>query len=438
MRFLLIVLIGFLTLSAVFNFDPGPMPGIKIKNALLYAIMLGLLLRMTFQRFRIQLPGMLILWGVLVGYSIVTYAAIVLVIDYPRYEWLQSGLILKNTLIDYMLLFLVFFYGVRSTEDATIVLKILLICWALSHIVAVLDTLGFMQIGDIEQRRDGRVQGAAGESNQYGALVALSLPAIAAAIFTTRGLWRIFWMAAAAMTLLTLIMTVSRGAFVGTAFAALLAVYLYRRSVRPTKLVMAVVGSLAVTALAVAGAYSLGFGDLLGRRMLGAAVQTTDFGGLSSGRTDIWASVLEVMLANPLTLLTGYGWNAYAAMPFRWATHNHYLAAWFNLGLPGLVCSVLLLVVPIKVALSASRVANAVTRPHLMGFVAGTTALAVALFFVNLHSPFLYVWAYVGIVMRIAVNVAEQPVPAPASVNAAAAPVSQGRDAHGWSAVTSR
>ena len=38
MRFFLIALIGFLTLSAVFNFDPGPMPGIKIKNALLYAI----------------------------------------------------------------------------------------------------------------------------------------------------------------------------------------------------------------------------------------------------------------------------------------------------------------------------------------------------------------------------------------------------------------
>ena len=33
MRFLLIALIGFLTLSGVFNFDPGPMPGVKIKNA---------------------------------------------------------------------------------------------------------------------------------------------------------------------------------------------------------------------------------------------------------------------------------------------------------------------------------------------------------------------------------------------------------------------
>jgi O-antigen ligase len=438
MRFLLIALLGFLTLSGAFNFDPGPIPGVKIKNALLYAIIVGLLLRMTFQRYRMQLPAMWTLWGVLVGYSIVTYAVIVLAINYPHYDWLQSGLLLKNQMVDYMLLFLVFFYGLRSTEDAIVVLKVLLVCFALSHIVAVLDALGYVQIGDIELRRDGRVQGAVGESNQYGALVALSLPAIAAAIFTTRGVWRIFWMAAAAMTALTLIMTVSRGAFVATAFAALLALYLFRHYVRPTKLVMAVVGSLAVVVLAVAVAYSLGFGDLLDRRMLGSAVKSSDLSGLSSGRTDIWASVVAVMLENPLTMLTGFGWNAYAAMPFRWATHNHYLAAWFNLGLPGLICSVLLLLLPIKTALAASRVANAAVRPHLMGFVVGTTALAVALFFVNLLSPWLYVWAYAGIVMRIAVNAAEQPLTAPASVRAAAVPASKGRDAHGWSAITSR
>jgi O-antigen ligase len=147
---------------------------------------------------------------------------------------------------------------------------------------------------------------------------------------------------------------------------------------------------------------------------------------------------MTTMLENPLTLLTGFGWNASAAMPFRWGTHNHYLWAWFNLGVPGLVCSVLLLVVPIKVALSASRVANAATRPYLMGFVVGMTCLAVSVFFVNLSSPWLYVWVYVGIVMRIAVNAAEEPVTVPAAVRAAAVPASEARDAHGWSAITSR
>jgi len=109
MRFLLISLLGFLTLSGVFNFDPGPAPGVKIKNALLYALIVGLVLRMTFQRYRFQLPVMLGLWCVLVGYSILTYVVIVFAIDYPRYDWLQSGFLLKNIMVDYMLLFVVFF-----------------------------------------------------------------------------------------------------------------------------------------------------------------------------------------------------------------------------------------------------------------------------------------------------------------------------------------
>ena len=47
MRFLLIALILFLMASAVFGFDPGPLPGVKIKNALLYLIVLALMLRVT-------------------------------------------------------------------------------------------------------------------------------------------------------------------------------------------------------------------------------------------------------------------------------------------------------------------------------------------------------------------------------------------------------
>ena len=64
MRYLLIALILFLTASAVFGFDPGPLPGVKIKNALLYLIVLALMLRVTMDRsYRIQLPGVPILFG---------------------------------------------------------------------------------------------------------------------------------------------------------------------------------------------------------------------------------------------------------------------------------------------------------------------------------------------------------------------------------------
>lgn len=432
MRFLLIALVLFLTASAVFGFDPGPLPGIKIKNGLLYLIVLALMLRATLDRsYRIQLPGVPILFGIMIGYALLTYAAIVMVIDYPRYNALFTGFQLKNQLFDHVLFFLVFFYGLRSNEDAMTVLKVLLAAWAVSHIMAVLDATGVVHVGDIEQRGDGRVQGAVGESNQYGAFVALSLPAIVAMVTITRGTWRIFWLAASVITAAALVMTVSRGAFVAMAFATLYGVWLFRRFMNGRKLLAWAAFGLVGAVLVGIVVLSLGFGDLVIRRLTQGA--GSDMTAASSGRTEIWATVLEVMFRTPLTLLSGFGWEAYGTFPFRWVTHNHYLQQFFNLGLVGLICSVLLFVVPIRSMNAAATHAHPDVRPMLISCGIGMIAVATAVFFVNLYSPWLYYWSYVGIVMRLAANALEPQAHAPGAL-AAPAPRrgERVRDPHGW------
>ena len=50
MRFMLIALICSLMLAVALGIDPGPMPGLNLKNALLYVMMLVLLLRVTLDR----------------------------------------------------------------------------------------------------------------------------------------------------------------------------------------------------------------------------------------------------------------------------------------------------------------------------------------------------------------------------------------------------
>ena len=80
------------------------------------------------------------------------------------------------------------------------------------------------------------------------------------------------------------------------------------------------------------------------------------------------------MFGTPLTLLTGFGWEAYWTFPFRWVTHNHYLQQWFNLGLVGLICSVLLFVVPIRTVNAAANYADPDVRPMLIAFGIGTIA----------------------------------------------------------------
>lgn len=437
MRYLLIALILFLMASTVFGFDPGPMPGVKIKNALLYLIVLGLMLRVTMDRsYRIQLPGVPILYSIMIGYATLTYLAIVLVIDYQGYDALFAGFVLKNSLFDQMLFFLVFFYGLRSNEDALTVLKVLLVTWAISHIFAVLDATGMFHIGDIEQRGDGRVQGAIGESNQYGAFCAMSLPAIVALVTLTRGMWRLFWLTASIITASALLMTVSRGAFVATVFATMCGMWLFRRYMPARKLAAWAACGLVAAVLVAVVVSALGFGDLIYARVVGKA--SIDIDATSSNRTEIWATVLEVMFRTPLTLITGFGWESYPTFPFRWVTHNHYLQLFFNLGLVGLICSVLLFVVPVRTANAAASYASPEVRPVLIAFGMATIAIATAVLFVNLYMPWLYYWAYAGIVMRLAANALEPRAyaAAPAAAIAPARRAERVRDPHGWTAAS--
>jgi O-antigen ligase len=431
MRWLLIGLILFLTASIVFGFDPGPAPGIKIKNAFLYLLVLGLVLRLTLDRsYRLQMPAVPILFGIMIAYGVLSYLAIILVIQYPRYDWLSSGLMLKNSLFDQMLFFLVFFYGLRSNEDALTLLKVLLAAWAVAHIMAVLDATGIMHVGDIEQRSDGRVQGAVGESNQYGAFVAMSLPAIVALVTNTRGIWRLFWMGASVITAATLIMTVSRGAFVATMVATLGGVYLFRRYMPARKLVMWAVGGMVAAVFVAALVTAFGFDDLIIHRLTQGS--GSDLTATSSGRTEIWSTVLGVMFRTPLTLLTGFGWEAYSTFPFRWNTHNHYLLQFFNLGLIGLVCTLLLFVVVVRTANKAATYARPDVRVVLISFGFATIAVGTAVFFVNLFVPWIYYWSYAGIVMRLAMNALEPQAFAPAAVSAPRRRAKPARDPHGW------
>jgi O-antigen ligase len=299
-------------------------------------------------------------------------------------------------------------------------------------VLAVLDALGIAHFGDIEIRGDGRVQGAIGESNQYGAFVAMTLAPVVALAFISRGALRLFWIGAAGLTAITLVMTVSRGAFVATFVAFTAGLIMFRRYAPPGRLILWGFAGMMGLVLVVIAAASLGFGELLHHRLV--AGSSGDLGGTSSGRTEIWATALGVMAEQPISFLTGFGWRAYQSMPFRYAPHNFYLNQWFNLGLVGLSCSVLLLVLPARLAKRAIAPAAPQIRPVLMAFVVATIALATATFFVDLYVPWFYFWSLAGICARLAINELEKTEPTPAAVVAKAPESTSSHDDFGWKA----
>src|SRR6202023_460286 len=99
-----------------------------------------------------------------------------------------------------------------------------------------------------------------------------------------------------------------------------------------------ILGAVAVPVLALA---SVKFGGILTDRIMELILSPVTS---SDERLYIWRPILDKMLANPVTLITGFGWDSYDVMGFFFNVHNHYLALWFELGIIGLASYLLVIV----------------------------------------------------------------------------------------------
>jgi O-antigen ligase len=400
-RYLLAGLLLFLTAAEVFSWDVSMGPGLSVKNAVLYLIAIFLMFRIAVSRGeRLDAGPVHVFFVILISYAMVTWLSAGLIIEYPGYDLIASAIRLKSELIDHFIFFLVFYYGVTSRRDALTVIMGLLLAALFANVTTVADVLGYIDLG-FEQRESGRTEGALGEANQYAAYIILFLPGMIAAMMRTRGLWRLFWMGAVVASAVAVLMTVSRGAFVGLLVAGVAGAWFFRHRLSLGKVAV----WLAAAVIVITVALSLSQYTALIEERLFTQTGAIDLSDASSGRVDIWAALFERMMATPITFVTGFGWSVYWTMPFRYSPHNQYFNFLFNLGLPGLLCLIGLLVSAAWLAKRASEQADDELRAHLIAFVIGVIAVCAAIFFVDLHRPWYYFWAYAGVTLRLAVIV---------------------------------
>ncbi len=404
MRWMFVLLVMLLITSDFLGHNPGLGPGLSVKNAMLYVIAMALMFRMALSgNFKLRLPGLHMAWGMWIGYAILTFLAAWLVIHYRSYDAVQSAIALKSDIIDSAIFCFAVFYGVQDEKDFRTVLVAIMAAIGLSSVLTLTDLVGLSglgtKVGETGAEAD-RVFGAFGHANETGALLSLMLPGVTAMIFSTRGFWRLFWLGCSAATAAVFILTVSRGAYVGVAVGYPIALLMVRRLIPPGTIakwafagvVLAVIGAIAISIVyprAVASIADRVFG-----------IGSMGMSEASSGRTDIWMQALNEMMANPITLITGFGWNVYSTMPTIFAMHNTYLDQWFNLGLLGVGVYVFIIYLTVKTAKQAAEEAQPPLRADLIAFVFGTLGLAVSVFFGNLYTSKPYIWMYTGLAMR--------------------------------------
>lgn len=409
MRYLLALLIFTLATADVFGWTLSLAPGLSVKNAIIYVALLALAARFVVRGgLRMELPQVHLWFGVLIVYATLTWLAAGLLLDYPSYTLLQSGIDLKANLLDNALVFALYLYGARTLGDARFLLKCILLAVSGANAIAIGNVAGLFHLGispvGVEGNLTGRVFGAFGHANETAALIVCLLPAYTAAAWSSRGLERPLWILAGVASATLMIMSGSRGAFVGLTLAVVLGSYICRGVISWRRAAVLALILLAII-IPVMAFVSIRFGDILVSRVV---EMFHDPGTSGDERLYIWRPVFDRMMANPLAMVSGFGWATYEVMGFIYSAHNYYLLLWFELGIVGLGSYLLLIRSLVITARRAAGHASGEMQAYLIAFIYGIVGICGAILFSVIYRPWLYAWMYFGLTMRMAVLVAQQ------------------------------
>jgi probable O-glycosylation ligase (exosortase A-associated) len=183
--------------------------------------------------------------------------------------------------------------------------------------------------------------------NDMAAFTLLQLSVAAALVVKEpRGLYRLGAVAALVVTPLIILLTQSRGGFLGAAVFGLLAFTMYRRKMRLVGL-LAIVGVVAVLILPSAAWDRFAMVKTIGQGGT-ESLETLEDDGSAQQRYEIWQTSFRIIQDHPVV---GTGWGAYKRANAHYSpqlgnrdTHSTYFNIAAELGIPGLLLFVGLLV----------------------------------------------------------------------------------------------
>jgi len=402
-QFLLVSMFAILLSDIMLGLGLTLAPGLSLKNAMLYVLFMALVLEFTMGN-RDPLSEVWplhIAWIVLISFATFTWLSITLLGLHRGYNVVQGFIALKSQLVDLFLFLLVYMYGPKDTTKTLSLLRWLIAVLVVVNVVTLIDALNIPDLGIIQDRDDGRLAGPVNEVNQYGAVLIFMIPITAGLMLGSKGMPRMVFGAGALVAFVLLGLTVSRGSYVGLAIGGVWALYLARHHVSRSAVVkggLAVFMLILIVAAVIAYQNPEGFLDKI--NVAGKTLDTA-----SSGRIDFWRQSLTMMSYWPMSFISGYGWNAYTTLFVGYGDpHNTYLNYLFNLGAIGLSLYLFIVVWIVQYAVGSLNSVSNDGKPLVIGFLMGFLSLHIALFFVGLYAPWLFIWAITGAALRLVVE----------------------------------
>jgi O-antigen ligase len=352
----------------------------------------------------IEIVSVFVPFALFVMYAILTWVIIFVFLDRPEYSPRASLVRLKSSLADNFLTLAVFFYGVLNRKDALWLLKRIIVLIVITNAVTIIDSFNVPNLGLLDSRaRDGRFIGFMGAANDYGMLLVFFMPLSIALYLSSTGKARLLAGIGAVLTGFCLVLTASRGAYVGAIGGLLLSAVFLRRYVSVDQLIRGTVLSLVFLTLLIPIIAFIGYSDLFVDRFdrFEGNLHTA-----SSGRTTFWLNALKVMAETPTSFITGFGFEAYEfSRDFSAAMHNHYLKNLFNLGLIGLCLFLAVFAAILSIIRKAIAGAQSDSRPFLIALLIGLLCLLVTQIFGQYYRSSYLIWACLGVGLRLAMEV---------------------------------
>jgi hypothetical protein len=234
-------------------------------------------------------------------------------------------------------------------------------------------------------------------------LLVLFLPLSIALYRMSTGKTRLLAGVGAALTVACLVLTASRGAYVGAIGGLLLSAWFLRRYFSFNLVIRGAVLSLMALAVLIPVLLMSDYSELFLDRF---ALFEGNAHTASSGRTTFWLNALRVMAERPLSFITGFGFEAYeSSREFSVAMHNHYLNKLFNFGLVGLALFLTIFGGILTIVRASISRAQSDSRSYLMALVIGLLCLLVTQIFGQYYRSVYLIWACLGVGLRLAMEI---------------------------------
>ncbi len=374
--------------------------GVSFKNIVIYGLFLiAYAQRIKSSNYTIELDIRLIFRLFM---AFIAYALFLTVISgslgWNDYQLLPGLMSLKNELIDSLLCLLIFFYLSYGDKSVKFMMRSLAIIVGAASVVTVLDVVvSSVSIFGFDDVEINRARGAFGEPNQTAAILSLYLP-FTIALVLSKVKNKLILAGAAMSVLAALISTVSRGGILASVIAGACFLWLIRKDMSLEKKTLFIISIPMIAVLGMAVLPPALF-DLMLERFTTMSSEASSLQEASAGRSMLWEMSFTMWLES---VFIGHGWNAFRNITGL-ATHNTYLDYLVSVGLFGtsLIMSVWYMITRFLFKTRAYCKTKD-ERIIVSSLVAGLIGLFVALIFVNLYKPWLFVWSFIGVSLLFA------------------------------------